>query len=123
MHLTREEFEELVVAALAEVPEEFREKLENIEIVVEDWPGPQDLGSLKLRPGTLLLGLYRGVPLTARSVGFPPLYPATSPSSKAPSNGSAGRGRKSCAKSARRCCTKSRITSGFRTRGLRELGY
>ncbi len=73
MRLSRGEFEELVVTALAGVPEEFREKLENIEIVVEDWPAPEDRGNLP--KGTLLLGVYRGVPLTGRSAQYPPLFP------------------------------------------------
>jgi len=75
MHLTRREFEELVVTALASVPDEFRERLENIEIVVEDHPSREDLAGRDLPAGTLLLGIYRGVPLTARSATYPPLYP------------------------------------------------
>ena len=57
-------FEDLVEQALAQLPKVFREKLTNIAIIVEDSP-PQ-----KSEPGTLLLGLYHGVPRTERSTFF-----------------------------------------------------
>jgi predicted Zn-dependent protease with MMP-like domain len=68
MRLPRREFEELVAAAIDTLPAEFRSKLENVEVVVEDWPTPDDLEGRRLAAGVLLLGLYRGVPLTERSV-------------------------------------------------------
>jgi predicted Zn-dependent protease with MMP-like domain len=54
------EFEELVEAALGEIPVRFRRRLRNVAIIVENEP-PQ--------PG--LLGLYQGIPLTLRSVSQP----------------------------------------------------
>jgi predicted Zn-dependent protease with MMP-like domain len=57
-------FEDLVDQALGQLPKVFREKLKNIAIIVEDSP-PQES-----EPGTLLLGLYHGVPLTERSTFF-----------------------------------------------------
>lgn len=64
---TPEEFEQLVVQALDELPEFFQEKLQNIEVVVSDWPTPAELRSVGLKPGQLLLGLYHGIPLTKRT--------------------------------------------------------
>ncbi len=58
----------LVSEALDELPAEFAHRLENVEVLVEDEPSPQHLGSRTLEPGHLLLGLYHGVPLTHRSV-------------------------------------------------------
>jgi predicted Zn-dependent protease with MMP-like domain len=75
MRLPRDAFERLVAHALDDVPAEFREKLENVEIVVEDSPSPEDLGGREVAPGTLVLGLYRGVPLTRRSVFATNLFP------------------------------------------------
>ncbi len=63
MHVSRRRFEELVGDALDSIPEELGEQLENVAIVVEDWPTAEQLDG---RRGTLL-GLYEGVPLTARS--------------------------------------------------------
>jgi predicted Zn-dependent protease with MMP-like domain len=62
-----EEFERLVAQALDELPEFFREKLQNIEVVVADWPTMAELQSVGMKPGQLLLGLYQGIPLTKRT--------------------------------------------------------
>lgn len=56
-------FEDLVADALDEVPEELALEMENVAIVVEDWPTPEQLAG---RGGGTLLGLYEGVPLTSR---------------------------------------------------------
>jgi len=65
----------LVTEALDELPAEFAEKLENVEVLVEDDPSPDELGGRQLAPGHLLLGLYHGVPLTHRSVFATSLFP------------------------------------------------
>jgi predicted Zn-dependent protease with MMP-like domain len=64
--MDRERFEQLVERAVADLPEEFHARLENVDIVVEDWPSPHELVSLGLRSRYELLGLYQGVPLTKR---------------------------------------------------------
>jgi len=74
MHLPRAEFERLVTEALEGIPQEFLDKLENIEIVVEDYPAPGDY-DVHLPRGALLLGVYRGVPRTQRGSQWSPLYP------------------------------------------------
>ena len=68
--MDRERFERLVVRAVDSLPEEFRAKLENIDVVVEDWPTPRQLASVGLRHGQNLLGLYQGVPLTKRGAHY-----------------------------------------------------
>jgi predicted Zn-dependent protease with MMP-like domain len=62
VEVSRARFEELVADALDELPEELAYELDNVAIVVEDWPTPEQLEG---RRGTLL-GLYEGIPLTAR---------------------------------------------------------
>ncbi len=64
--MDRERFKELVVRAVESLPEEFRTKLANIDVVVEDWPTQGQLAQVRLRRGESLLGLYQGVPLTRR---------------------------------------------------------
>jgi predicted Zn-dependent protease with MMP-like domain len=54
------EFERLVGVALDALPRELRERLSNVELVVEDEPPP----------GQRLLGLYQGVPLTRRGSNY-----------------------------------------------------
>jgi predicted Zn-dependent protease with MMP-like domain len=63
-------FEELVGEAIERLPEVFRERLENIDIVVADLPTRDQLKSLKEKRGQMLLGLYEGVPLTERTHGY-----------------------------------------------------
>ncbi len=64
--MNREKFEWLVARAVDSLPEEFRTKLENIDVVVQDWPTQGQLNGARLRRGQTLLGLYEGVPLTKR---------------------------------------------------------
>ena len=64
--MDREQFRELVAKAIDSLPEEFRSRLENVAIVVVDWPSPGELASAGLRRGEALLGLYQGVPQTKR---------------------------------------------------------
>ena len=65
--MDRERFEWLVAKAVESLPEEFITRLENIDVVVEDYPTQSQLASAELRRGQTLLGLYEGVPLTRRS--------------------------------------------------------
>lgn len=60
--------EAMVEQALADLPTQFSERLDNLAIVVADTPSPEDRA--RVGPGGLLLGLYRGVPLTARTSGY-----------------------------------------------------
>jgi len=62
-----ERFESLVEKAVLNLPEEFQERLDNIDIVVEEEPSPEQLKKSRLEKGMTLLGLYEGVPLTERS--------------------------------------------------------
>lgn len=67
--MNREEFEGLVSEAIRNLPKEFLEKLDNVDIVVESWPNSQILGDLRIKRGTLLFGLYQGTPKTKRTKG------------------------------------------------------
>jgi predicted Zn-dependent protease with MMP-like domain len=57
-----ERFEEMVADALDSIPAALGDAMDNVAVVVADWPTPEQLDG---RAGTLL-GLYEGVPLTAR---------------------------------------------------------
>jgi predicted Zn-dependent protease with MMP-like domain len=63
-------FEKLVGEAIEKLPEAFRERLENIDIVVADTPTRDQLKTLKEKRGHTLLGLYEGVPLTERTHNY-----------------------------------------------------
>ncbi|OGN97443.1 MAG: hypothetical protein A2Z77_05285 [Chloroflexi bacterium RBG_13_51_36] len=68
--MQREEFAALVERAIENLPLEFRSKLENVDIVVEEWPSPEQLGRARHARRTQLLGLYQGVPQTRRDRGY-----------------------------------------------------
>jgi predicted Zn-dependent protease with MMP-like domain len=64
--MQREKFEALVARAIDNLPPEFQRKLENVDIVVENWPTPGQLRQAKHSYPNQLLGLYQGVPQTRR---------------------------------------------------------
>ena len=68
--MDRVKFEELVTAAVSELPDEFTDKLENVDVVVRDWPTSDQLRRAGIKHGYILLGLYEGVPRTARGQGY-----------------------------------------------------
>ena len=65
--MNRDRFEQLVAKAVETLPDEFLERLENIVVVVEDYPTLAQLDKAGVEHGDSLLGLYEGVPLTRRS--------------------------------------------------------
>ena len=65
--MDRNEFERLVAKAVEGLPGEFRARLENIDIVVQDWPNQYQATKVGLKRGKMLLGLYEGVPQTKRT--------------------------------------------------------
>lgn len=64
--MSMEEFGNLVDQAIEGIPGEFRKLMENVEIIMEDWPTQDDLESNRIHPHSTLFGLYRGVPKTKR---------------------------------------------------------
>ena len=75
--MSRDDFEVLILEALADLPVYFQEHLQNIEILVDSWAGPYEHRSTGLDHSTLILGLYRGVPLTERTSGYQLVAPDT----------------------------------------------
>ena len=57
-------FEEMVIMALDDLPEDLGRLMRNVAVTVEHDPGP---------PG--LLGLYQGIPLTSRSTYYAGVLP------------------------------------------------
>lgn len=58
-------FEQLVREALDSIPEEFQHQMGNLVVIVQDAPDAKTLTRSNVEEGSLLLGLYTGVPLTA----------------------------------------------------------
>jgi predicted Zn-dependent protease with MMP-like domain len=59
--VSRERFEELAAQALDDLPGWVLERLDNVDVVIEDEP-PEG--------GPDLLGLYQGIPLTERGMSY-----------------------------------------------------
>jgi predicted Zn-dependent protease with MMP-like domain len=68
--MDRKTFERLVAEALDTLPETFREKLDNVEVVVEEWADRETLRQAGVRHPALLLGFYHGVPQTKRTHNY-----------------------------------------------------
>ncbi len=65
-------FEAIVEEALANLPPEWADRLDNVAIVIEDEPDANDLAELGLdtdNPDHDLLGLYQGTPQSLREEG------------------------------------------------------
>ena len=71
--MTRARFEEIAQRAFDRLPEKFRGSVENVQIVVEDYPSAD--AQRRTRAGKHgLLGLYQGVPLPLRGTSYG-MYP------------------------------------------------
>ncbi|KPK41984.1 MAG: hypothetical protein AMJ78_03975 [Omnitrophica WOR_2 bacterium SM23_29] len=67
MIIPRERFEQLVIKALEKLPQIFKDKLENIDVVIEDYPTDEEMRQVRVRSRRMLLGLYQGIPLKKRT--------------------------------------------------------
>ena len=67
-HVSKAKFAELVERALAELPPQFADALEEMSLEIRDRPTREMLKSLGLGRNDLLLGLYQGVNILNRSV-------------------------------------------------------
>lgn len=67
MEMDRRSFEGLVEKALDELPGFFRERFQNVAVVVEEWADQETLRRAGVQHRAQLLGFYHGVPLTKRT--------------------------------------------------------
>ena len=63
-----ERFGDLVAEALDALPSWARDRMDNVEVLVEDYPPPDNPD---------LMGLYQGIPLTERGSGYAGVLPDT----------------------------------------------
>lgn len=74
--MNHDEIREEVARVLDQLPRRFRERLRNVEFVVEERPSVELLRAEGLDPRhDTLYGIYQGVPLPDRSALDPPLLP------------------------------------------------
>lgn len=71
MHtITDEQFDQLITRAMDELPQKYIRGLNNVAIVYEDDPTPEQKEKMHLDNNHLLLGLYEGIPMTKRGAGY-----------------------------------------------------
>jgi predicted Zn-dependent protease with MMP-like domain len=73
--MTRARFEALVARAMRSLPRDFRDRIKNIAVVVEDWADPATLAEMDIEPPDTLYGLYRGIDLTRRDGSYGNVLP------------------------------------------------
>jgi predicted Zn-dependent protease with MMP-like domain len=66
IQVTDDDFQKLINQALEELPGDHVKNIQNIAILYEDVPTPEQRTQLMLRNDQTLLGLYEGVPLSER---------------------------------------------------------
>jgi len=72
--ISNEEFQKLINQALESLPGVHAKGIKNVAILYEEEPTPEQRAKTNLKNHQTLLGLYEGVPLSARQ-GHQPLLP------------------------------------------------
>lgn len=75
--MTHAEFEALVERALRRLPRQFKDRITNVAVVVDDWADDETLEELGIEPPDTLYGLYRGTDLTRRDSSYGNVLPDT----------------------------------------------
>lgn len=75
LSISDSEFEAVIGQAMDELPQEYITGLNNVAVVYEDEPTPDQREKLKLRCDQSLFGLYEGIPMTKRGAGYSMVLP------------------------------------------------
>ena len=70
-----EHFDKLITKAMDELPQEYISQMNNVAIVMQDEPTTEQNHKLGVRSGSLLLGLFEGIPRTLQTgneIALPP---------------------------------------------------
>ena len=73
--MKREHFVKVVEETLDSLPQEFRSRIRNVAVLVEDLPPNQPSSPRAGQPRRLLLGVFHGVPTTKKSIFDVPTGP------------------------------------------------
>ncbi len=63
-------FDDMITRAMDELPKRDITNLDNVAITYADKPSDYQIQKLRLRGDSLLLGIYEGIPLTQRGIGY-----------------------------------------------------
>jgi predicted Zn-dependent protease with MMP-like domain len=64
----RQHFDEQLERVLPELPQQVRDFMDKVPLVVEDYPSPEQMRQVGVRHRSALCGLYTGIPLIKRSI-------------------------------------------------------
>jgi predicted Zn-dependent protease with MMP-like domain len=70
MNISDSEFDLLITRAMNELPQKYIKGLDNVAIIYADEPDEYQRTKTRLEHGSILLGLYEGIPLTKRGAGY-----------------------------------------------------
>lgn len=70
IRVSEEEFQQMMDAAIETIPEDFKDKINNLAFIAEQYPTDSDLGRVGLKDKYSLLGLYSGIPYTYRNTWY-----------------------------------------------------
>ncbi len=70
MKINKTQFEKMVDVAVLALPEKFLRELDNVAFTVEDKARPGKPGAELVKRNETLIGLYEGIPKTARGAGY-----------------------------------------------------
>jgi len=73
--MQRARFQSSVMKAIEALPPAFRDSLENVDVIVADWPTPSQLAGNNVKSRYSLLGLYEGIPQPRRGQGYGMVLP------------------------------------------------
>ncbi|MBM3204078.1 metallopeptidase family protein [Candidatus Woesearchaeota archaeon] len=73
--MLKKQFEKLVKEGIKAIPEKFLCLIDNVGVVVEDWPTTGQRKKFHLRKNETLFGLYEGIPKTVRGAGYNAVLP------------------------------------------------
>ena len=64
--MRQDDFEEMVIEAIQELPQQILGHLDNVAVVVQRWPTHEQMETAEIEHRDELIGLYEGIPLTDR---------------------------------------------------------
>ncbi len=70
-----ERFEEIVLDTIHSLPEDIQRKIDNLEIIVQDWRTRDFIPGFRPTGPMAILGLYHGVPLKKRGAFYGNVLP------------------------------------------------
>jgi predicted Zn-dependent protease with MMP-like domain len=75
MNVSQEDFEEMIRNILKNIPEKFKEHIDNVEFLLMDKPTINMLIKSRIYGKGSLLGLYEGIPLNKRGRNYQGVLP------------------------------------------------